>query len=116
MPRGYAIVNIDPRGVGDSEDDIRWWGTGEGQDGHDAIEELAKLPWSNGKIGMAGNSWLAISQYSSRLSIRRISQLLPRWKVNPIFSEKTASVGVFPGRHLHVQLPISCRVDNNRRT
>lgn len=63
MPRGYAIVNIDPRGVGDSEGDIRWWGTGEGQDGHDAIEELAKLPWSNGKVGMAGNSWLAISQY-----------------------------------------------------
>jgi putative CocE/NonD family hydrolase len=63
VPRGYAIVNIDPRGVGDSEGDIRWWGTAEGRDGHDAIEDLVKLPWSNGKVGMAGNSWLAISQY-----------------------------------------------------
>ncbi|KAJ4305129.1 hypothetical protein N0V90_000659 [Kalmusia sp. IMI 367209] len=63
VPRGYAIVNIDPRGVGDSEGDLRFWGTGEGRDGHDAIEELAKLPWSSGKIGLAGNSWLGISQY-----------------------------------------------------
>lgn len=63
MPRGYAIVNVDPRGVGDSEGDIRWWGTGEGRDGHDAVEELAKLHWCSGKIGLAGNSWLAISQY-----------------------------------------------------
>lgn len=63
MPRGYAIVNTDARGAGDSEGDIRYWGTGEGRDGYDAIEELAKLPWSNGKIGLAGNSWLAMAQY-----------------------------------------------------
>lgn len=49
--------------AGDSEGDIRYWGTAEGRDGYDAIEELAKLPWSNGKIGLAGNSWLAMSQY-----------------------------------------------------
>ncbi|KAL1792352.1 hypothetical protein ACET3X_008859 [Alternaria dauci] len=63
VPRGYAIVNIDPRGVNNSEGNIYFWGTQEGRDGHDAIEELAKLPWCSGKIAMAGNSWLAISQY-----------------------------------------------------
>ena len=63
VPRGYAIVNVDPRGVNNSEGNIHFWGTQEGQDGHDAIEELAKLPWCSGKIAMAGNSWLAISQY-----------------------------------------------------
>ncbi|KAL0940498.1 x-pro dipeptidyl-peptidase c-terminal non-catalytic domain-containing protein [Colletotrichum truncatum] len=63
VPRGYAIVNIDARGVGDSEGDLYWWGTAEGRDGSDAIEELAKLPWCSGKVGLAGNSWLAISQY-----------------------------------------------------
>ena len=57
------MINIDSRGAGDSEGDIRWWGSSEGRDGHDAIEELAKLPWGNGKIGMAGNSWLAMAQY-----------------------------------------------------
>lgn len=63
VPRGYAIVNVDPRGVGDSDGNILFWGTAEGRDGHDAIEEIAKLPWCSGKVGMAGNSWLAISQY-----------------------------------------------------
>ncbi|KAH7112016.1 Alpha/Beta hydrolase protein [Dactylonectria macrodidyma] len=63
VPRGYAIINVDARGVNDSEGDIRWWGTAEGRDGHDAIEEIAKLPWCTGKVGMAGNSWLAVSQY-----------------------------------------------------
>jgi putative CocE/NonD family hydrolase len=55
-------VNIDPRGVGDSEGDLRWWGSAEGRDGYDAIDEIARLPWCNGKVAMAGNSWLAMSQ------------------------------------------------------
>lgn len=63
VPRGYAIVNIDPRGVFDSQGDIRWLGRAEGQDGYDAIEQLAKLRWSNGKVGMVGNSWLAMAQW-----------------------------------------------------
>ncbi|CAG8908896.1 unnamed protein product [Penicillium egyptiacum] len=61
--RGYAIVNVDARGVFDSDGDIRWWGTGEGKDGYDAIEHIAQLPWCNEKIAMAGNSWLAIAQW-----------------------------------------------------
>ncbi|KAH8812582.1 Alpha/Beta hydrolase protein [Xylogone sp. PMI_703] len=61
--RGYAIVNIDARGVFDSESDIRWLGTAEGQDGYDAIEEVAKLPWCNGKVALVGNSWLAMATW-----------------------------------------------------
>lgn len=56
-------MNADARGVGDSEGDIRNWGTGEGRDGHDAIEEIAKLPWCTGKVALAGNSWLALIQW-----------------------------------------------------
>ncbi|KAK2778935.1 hypothetical protein CKAH01_11526 [Colletotrichum kahawae] len=63
VPKGYAVVNADARGVGDSEGDIRNWGTGEGRDGHDAIEEIAKLPWCTGKVALAGNSWLALIQW-----------------------------------------------------
>ncbi|KAI4944778.1 hypothetical protein J4E91_008465 [Alternaria rosae] len=63
VPRGYAIVNVDPRGVNNSSGNIHFWGSTEGRDGRDAIEELAKLPWCSGKLALAGNSWLAISQY-----------------------------------------------------
>jgi putative CocE/NonD family hydrolase len=61
--RGYAIINVDPRGVNNSQGNIHFWGKTEGQDGRGAIEELAKLPWCSGKLALAGNSWLAVSQY-----------------------------------------------------
>jgi hypothetical protein len=38
-------------------------GAQDAEDGHDVVELLAKLPYCNGNIGMAGNSALAISQY-----------------------------------------------------
>jgi uncharacterized protein len=38
-------------------------GDQDAEDGFDVIECLAKLPWCNGNVGMAGNSALAISQY-----------------------------------------------------
>ncbi|KIW99562.1 uncharacterized protein Z518_11301 [Rhinocladiella mackenziei CBS 650.93] len=61
--KGYAICNVDARGVFDSEGDIRWFGTSEGKDGYDTVEHIALLPWCNGNVGMVGNSWLGISQW-----------------------------------------------------
>jgi len=60
---GYAIVNPDARGAYMSEGDIHFQGTQEGQDGYDLIEWIAAREWSNGKIGMSGNSWLGICQW-----------------------------------------------------
>ncbi|RMZ72005.1 X-Pro dipeptidyl-peptidase C-terminal non-catalytic domain-containing [Pyrenophora seminiperda CCB06] len=62
-PRGYAVVNVDARGSGDSEGDIVIMGKQEGEDGHDVIEELAKMDWCTGNIGLAGNSHLGIVQW-----------------------------------------------------
>ncbi|KAM6485617.1 Alpha/Beta hydrolase protein [Trichoderma sp. SZMC 28011] len=61
--RGYAIVNVNSRGSYDSQGDVRWFGSGEGHDGYDTIEHLARLPWCSGKIAMVGNSWLAMAQW-----------------------------------------------------
>jgi uncharacterized protein len=60
---GYAVVNADPRGVGYSEGDIAFWGAQEARDGYDLVEWVAQQPWSNGKVGLTGNSWLAILQW-----------------------------------------------------
>jgi predicted acyl esterase len=60
---GYAVINIDARGVGNSEGDMTQFSTGEGRDAHDLIEWVARRGWCNGKVGMSGNSWLAISQW-----------------------------------------------------
>lgn len=60
---GYAVVFADPRGAWLSEGDLRHNGIGEGEDCHDCIEWLARLPWTNGKVGMTGVSYLAAIQY-----------------------------------------------------
>ena len=61
--RGYAIVHVDARGAYASQGRMAIWGTQEGRDGHDVVEWIAEQPWSNGRVGFAGNSWLAIAQW-----------------------------------------------------
>lgn len=59
---GYAVVYPDPRGSWYSEGELRHGGR-EAEDCYDLIEWLAKLPWSNGRIGMAGVSYLTAIQW-----------------------------------------------------
>lgn len=61
--QGYAIINPDARGSGSSEGDLATFGTQEAQDGADLVEWVGTRDWSNGKVGMAGNSWLAMTQW-----------------------------------------------------
>jgi predicted acyl esterase len=61
--RGYAVVFADPRGVWLSEGEFHHNGSIEAEDCRDAIEWLAARPWSNGKVGMTGVSYLAAIQY-----------------------------------------------------
>jgi uncharacterized protein len=63
VAKGYAVVNVDIRGTGLSEGRARLWGPGEGRDGHDLVEWLAAREWCNDKVGFAGNSYLAITQW-----------------------------------------------------
>jgi uncharacterized protein len=60
---GYAVANVDPRGIGHSEGDYYGMGTVEAQDMYDFVEWLATQVWCNGKIGMSGNSGVAMSQW-----------------------------------------------------
>ncbi len=61
--RGYAVLNPDARGAGNSQGDVLCVGTQDGKDAYDFIEWVAAQDWSNGKVGMAGNSWLAMVQW-----------------------------------------------------
>ncbi|KAI9352988.1 Alpha/Beta hydrolase protein [Zopfochytrium polystomum] len=65
-PRRYAIVNIDPRGIFDSEGDVGSSIPGRDEtvnDSYDVIDWIAAQSWCNGKVGTTGNSQLAMSQY-----------------------------------------------------
>jgi putative CocE/NonD family hydrolase len=64
LRHGYIVAAVDVRGSGAS------FGTSEGmfsrretEDSYDVTEWLGIQPWSNGKVGMYGRSYLAITQY-----------------------------------------------------
>lgn len=62
--RGYVFVFQDVRGRFESEgkwDAFRQ----EDQDGYDTIEWAARQPWSNGKVGMQGKSYLGHVQWQA---------------------------------------------------
>lgn len=61
----FIVAVVDARGCTNSEGILCHAGKSEGMDIYDAVEWLAIQPWSNGKIGMIGNSWLANSQYNA---------------------------------------------------
>jgi predicted methyltransferase MtxX (methanogen marker protein 4) len=61
--QGYAVANVDPRGAGHSQGNIRPFGSADARDGYEYIEWLAQQHWCSGRIGMFGNSGVAMSQY-----------------------------------------------------
>jgi predicted acyl esterase len=65
VPRGYAVVNCDLRGFGSSEGRGPLFTDAEARDIYDLIEWAGRQSWSNGKVGMNGVSYLAISQYKA---------------------------------------------------
>lgn len=60
----FAIVVVDARGTGHSGGDFRFLGSATGRDVADVVEWIAAQPWCTGKVGMAGNSYLAMAQWA----------------------------------------------------
>jgi hypothetical protein len=61
--KGYVVVNADLRGFFKSDGVGNLLTEQEGQDYHDLIEWAAAQPWSTGKVGLNGVSYLALSQW-----------------------------------------------------
>ena len=62
VDHGYVVVMQDVRGRYASEGVFSPL-TQEGPDGYDTLNWIAEQPWSNGKIGMTGGSYLGIAQW-----------------------------------------------------
>src|SRR6202165_3529853 len=65
--RGYVVVAQDVRGRFQSEGE--WYPFEyESQDGYDTVEWAAALPYSNGKVGMFGGSYVGATQFLAALA------------------------------------------------
>ncbi len=56
--RGYAVVFMDLRGTGLSSGCLNTLGRNDQSDMRDVIEWAATQPWSNGRVGMIGHSYV----------------------------------------------------------
>jgi predicted acyl esterase len=63
VPRGYVVINLDLRGFGTSEGVGTLLSDEEASDYAEAIAWAGAQPWSSGKVGLNGVSYLAISQW-----------------------------------------------------
>lgn len=63
VPAGYAVVVVDARGTGKSPGFYEMMSPLQTREYYDAIEWAGVQPWSNGKVGLLGVSYLAIKQW-----------------------------------------------------
>ncbi len=64
--RGYSVVIQDVRGRHGSQG-VFESAMQEGPDGNDTINWIAEQPWSNGRVAMAGGSYLGLAQWWAAL-------------------------------------------------
>lgn len=62
--RGYAVVIQDVRGLYESEGVFVPF-VNEGEDGRQTLDWIAEQPWSDGRIGMMGGSYLGYVQWAA---------------------------------------------------
>ncbi len=65
--RGYNFVIQDCRGTGDSGGEFEAY-VNEADDGRDTVEWIARQPWSDGKVGMMGQSYVGYVQWAAAAS------------------------------------------------
>lgn len=95
VAQGYAILNPDPRGINSSEGNITFWGRQLAEDGYDFIEWAAAQEWCSGKVGMTGNSWLAISQwYIAAECPPHLAAIAPWEGLTDVFRENNLRGGI----------------------
>ena len=65
VQRGYVHVVVDVRGTGGSQGNWDSFGPNEQRDGPEVVRWARRQPWSNGKIGTYGPSYMAITQLTT---------------------------------------------------
>src|SRR6185436_10926968 len=75
--QGFVYVVQDVRGRGDSDGEF-YPMVNEAADGYDTIQWLAAQPWSNGKVGMTGGSYLGwVQVYAATLKPPALAAMVP---------------------------------------
>ncbi|MFJ3673522.1 CocE/NonD family hydrolase [Streptomyces sp. NPDC090106] len=92
---GYALVVVDARGTGHSEGDMVFVGEAAGRDVYDTVEWIADQEWCTGKVGMAGNSYLAMVQWAAAaLQPPHLSAIAPWEGLTDVYRDAISRGGI----------------------
>jgi putative CocE/NonD family hydrolase len=93
--RGYAVLIQDVRGRGDSEGE---WAPflHEAEDGYDTQQWAGKQPWSSGKVGTSGASYVGLTQWlPAPLRNPHLTAMAPRVGFSNLYHNWVYTGGAF---------------------
>ncbi len=96
VPRGYALVRVDSRGIGKSMGTLDPLSERDSEDYYDVIEWAATRPWSNGRVGLLGISFYAIVQWKvAALRPPHLAAIIPWEGANDLYREWAYQGGIY---------------------
>jgi uncharacterized protein len=120
IPEKYAIMVVDVRGSGKSPGLLDSLSPRETSDYYDAVEWAGVQPWSNGKVGLLGTSYLAMNQWQvAALQPPHLAAIVP-WEgasdwyrevsyhggiLSNFFARQWSSNQISPNRHGNGRTP-----------
>src|SRR5579884_4518270 len=108
--RGFAVAVVDVRGTGGSQGNLNenYFSPREARDGYDLVEYLGTQPWSTGKVGMSGGSYVGITQFkTAETDPPHLAAIAPDEALADIYNDAYAPGGIvsasFDTQYLAVQ-------------
>ena len=108
--RGFVFAVADVRGTGGSQGNLdgNYFSPREARDGYDLVEWFGTQPWSTGKVGMDGGSYLGITQLkTAELDPPHLAAIAPDEALADIYDNAYAPGGIvsasFDGQYIAVQ-------------
>jgi putative CocE/NonD family hydrolase len=94
VKRGYAQLTVDARGTGSSEGTWSAFGKRENKDSAEVVEWAHRQPWSDGRVGMAGPSYMGINQiFAAAQHPAGLKAIFPQVPAGDVYRDVVASGG-----------------------
>jgi putative CocE/NonD family hydrolase len=95
--RGMIAADVDVRGTGGSGGDLagNYFSPREARDGYDLVEYFGTQPYSTGKVGMAGGSYVGITQYlTAEQRPPHLAAIAPQVAISDLYRDGFAHGGI----------------------
>lgn len=93
---GYAVANVDPRGVGNSEGNVDTFGIQDGRDGADFCDWVGEQEWCNGKVSFFGNSGVCMVIWRIAAEMPKHLACIAAWEGTGDMYRESVNVGGIP--------------------